>query len=69
MNGKRFLAQVDHLGMKMDKKYALQGFASYFCCPIIENYWKQDCDEATARKILHKCFEILFYRDAKQSDQ
>ena len=64
-NGQRYLASVDLHGMKLESNFACYGFASYFAKPILTNYWNPDMPEDQAKKILHKCFEVLFYRDCK----
>ena len=65
MDGKAYLASVDHLGMCLPNHYALSGFATYFCNPLVVNKWHKDLTEEEARKIVHNCFEVLFYRDCK----
>jgi 20S proteasome alpha/beta subunit len=44
-DGKRFLATVDLHGMFLKNTYALTGFASYFCNPIITNNWNENMTE------------------------
>jgi len=44
-DNKPYICSVDLYGAKMENDYAIQGFASYFCNPVITNYWRPDMDE------------------------
>ena len=74
-NGKRFLGQSDMFGTKFECDHVVTGMASnfnylaYLCRAIINNYWNPECDEQTARMIIHECFKVLFYRHARANDK
>lgn len=66
--GERYIGTVDHLGNYFHKDYALAGFARYFCMPILANEWKKEGTLEEAKKVIFKCFEILFARDCREND-
>ena len=61
-NGEKTLSKIDFHGLHIKSKYALTGMAAYFCNPVIVNNWNENMSEGEARKVLEKCFEVLFYR-------
>lgn len=67
-NDTSYLASIDAYGTYIESDYTATGFGSYYCAPIVENFWKPDCDEEHARKIVEECFKVCFYRDARASD-
>jgi 20S proteasome subunit beta 7 len=66
--GERFLGTVDHLGNYFHKDYAIAGFAKYFCMPILVTAWKKEGTLEEAKKVIYKCFEVLFARDCHAVD-
>ena len=68
-NGKRYLGQVDLFGTIIEGSNLVTGFAGYLCKPIIYNYWRENQTEEEVRKIIEKCFEVLFYRDCGALDK
>ncbi len=52
-NNKSYLCSVDLYGAKLESNYVLQGFASYFCNPVITNYWRPTMNEEDCKKIMH----------------
>jgi len=67
--GERYLAMVDLFGTLIEGSNLLTGYANYLCKPLVWNYWKENQDEATVKKLIEECFKVLFYRDTGAFDR
>eukprot|EP01015_Nassula_variabilis_P011968 TRINITY_DN1969_c0_g1_i4.p1 TRINITY_DN1969_c0_g1~~TRINITY_DN1969_c0_g1_i4.p1 ORF type:complete len:228 (-),score=35.44 TRINITY_DN1969_c0_g1_i4:55-738(-) len=58
-NGQRYLGYVDLHGTHLEDTHIVTGFATYFCKPLLWNYWKEDQDEQQVKRVLIECFKVL----------
>ncbi|TFK85115.1 proteasome endopeptidase complex beta subunit [Polyporus arcularius HHB13444] len=71
-DGKRFLGYVDLLGTTYSAPSIATGYGAYIAIPLLRAAvdGKQDqLTEENAKKILHECMRVLFYRDARSLDK
>ena len=71
-NGDVVLMQVDPFGTFLTGNYFTTAFANYFACSLLRNEYPKNPNELTkeqAMNLIRKCFEVLFYRDAKAGDE
>jgi 20S proteasome subunit beta 7 len=60
-----FLGTVDHIGTQYESSHIATGFGLHLATPLLRDGWKADMSEAEARALLHKCMQVLFYRDCR----
>ncbi|EMD35838.1 hypothetical protein CERSUDRAFT_115768 [Gelatoporia subvermispora B] len=71
-DGKRFLAYVDLLGVTYSAPSLATGYGAHIAIPLLREVvdGRQDTlTEEDARKLLHDCMRVLFYRDARSLDK
>ncbi|KAI0043044.1 proteasome endopeptidase complex beta subunit, partial [Auriscalpium vulgare] len=71
-DGKRFLAFVDLLGVTYTASTLATGYGAYIAQPLLRKAVEGREDvltEEQARKIMEDCLRVLFYRDARSSNQ
>lgn len=65
-DGEPFLGAVDKLGTAYEDAAIATGLGAYMATPLLrEAVDKGGLDEATAKALVRKCMEVLFYRDAR----
>ncbi|KAJ2938183.1 hypothetical protein O0L34_g18523 [Tuta absoluta] len=66
-DGEPFLGAVDKLGTAYEDGAIATGLGAYMATPLLRNATEGQgpIDEQTARKIVTKCMEVLYYRDAR----
>lgn len=66
-DGEPFLGTVDKLGTAYEDKAICTGYGAHMALPLIRDYMDKNADisEEDAKRLVHKCMEILFYRDAR----
>lgn len=67
--GESYLASVDLYGTHIAKDYVTAGFSKYFGLALIANDWNPALPAADCRRILHKCFTVIYERDCKSIDE
>lgn len=68
-NGESYLASVDVFGTHIVKDYVTAGFSKYFGLALIANDWNPSLPAEECKKILHKCFTVIYERDCKSLDE
>jgi len=71
-DGKRFLAYVDLLGTTYSSPSLATGYGAHIAIPLLRSAvdGREDTlTEEDARKLLHDCMRVLFYRDARSLDK
>ncbi|XP_022913714.1 proteasome subunit beta type-4 [Onthophagus taurus] len=66
-DGQPFLGTVDKLGTSYQDKTICTGYGAYMALPILRAALEKNPNptEQDARQLIHKCMEVLFYRDAR----
>ncbi|CAH0404302.1 unnamed protein product [Chilo suppressalis] len=65
-DGEPFLGAVDKLGTAYEDAAIATGLGAYMATPLLrEAVDKGNLDEETAKALVRKCMEVLFYRDAR----
>lgn len=65
-DGEPFLGAVDKLGTAYEDSAIATGLGAYMATPLIRNALeKGPLNQDAARNLVHKCMEVLFYRDAR----
>ncbi|CAJ1354956.1 unnamed protein product [Effrenium voratum] len=59
------LMYVDHQGTAYEENFVATGFAMHLALPLLRNGWSADMSLEEAKKLVHKCLEICFYRDCR----
>ena len=57
--GKRYLGYVDLYGTHLKDTHIVTGYAGYFCKPLLWNYWNENMDEQSCKRVLIECFKVL----------
>ena len=68
-NGKAHLSSIDLYGTHIHKDYITAGFSKYYGLALIANHWNPDLPLEECKKIIHKCFTILYERDCHSVDE
>lgn len=71
-DGKPFLAYVDLLGTTYSASSIATGYGSYIAIPILRaavDNKENTLTEEDARKLLHECMRVLYYRDGRSLDK
>ncbi|CAA9998487.1 unnamed protein product, partial [Nesidiocoris tenuis] len=70
---RRFIGNVDMLGLSFEEDIVATGLGLYIAVPMMreakEARGNQPLDKAGAVEILKKCLEVLFYRDCLSHDR
>ncbi|CAG9573656.1 unnamed protein product [Danaus chrysippus] len=65
-DGEPFLGAVDKLGTAYEDAAIATGLGAYMATPLLRDAVdKGPIDEETAKNVVQKCMEVLFYRDAR----
>lgn len=66
-DGTPFLGSVDKLGTAFEDKAICTGYGVYLGVPLLRDTLKKKpkLNEDEAKKLVHDCMEVLFYRDAR----
>ena len=68
-DGQPHLSSVDLFGTHITQDYVTAGFSKYFGLALLANQWNPQTPIEEAKKILHKCFTVIYQRDCRSLDQ
>lgn len=68
-NGRAYLSSIDLYGSHIHKDYITAGFSKYYGLAIIANNWNPDKTLEECKKIIHRCFTIIYERDCHSVDE
>lgn len=68
-HGKAYLSSVDLFGTHIHKDYITAGFSKYYGLAIIANQWNPNKTLEECKRIIHRCFTIIYERDCHSIDE
>ena len=68
-NGQAHLSSIDLFGTHIKKDWVAAGFSKYFGLALIANHWNADLSMEECKKIIHKCWTVIYERDCHSVDE